>query len=91
MISLEKAAAQHHKKRTQRTEEVEEVKQIVVTQAMTIAELSDKIKKTPADIVKFLMMNGVMATVNQLIDVDVIKKFVPSMNLKFLKKIWMLM
>ena len=86
MISLEKAAAQHHKKRTQRTEEVEEVKQIVVTQAMTIAELSEKIKKTPADIVKFLMMNGVMATVNQLIDVDVIKKVCAEYELEVLEE-----
>ena len=84
MISLEKAAAQHHKKRTQKTEEVEEVKQIVVNQAMTIAELSEKIKKTPADIVKFLMMNGVMATVNQLIDVDVIKKVCAEYELEVL-------
>lgn len=73
-ISLEKAAAQHHKKKTQKVEEVKEVKQIVVNQPMTISELSDKIQKTPAEIVKFLMLNGVMATVNQLIDVDVIKK-----------------
>lgn len=73
-ISLEKAAAQHHKKKIQKVEEVEEVKQIVVNQPMTISELSDKIQKTPAEIVKFLMLNGVMATVNQLIDVDVIKK-----------------
>jgi translation initiation factor IF-2 len=86
MISLEKAAAQHHKKRTQKTEEVEEVKQIVVTQAMTIAELSEKIKKTPADIVKFLMMNGVMATVNQLIDVDVIKKVCAEYELEVLEE-----
>ncbi len=84
MISLEKAAAQHHKKRTQKSEEIEEVKQIVVTQAMTIAELSEKIKKTPADIVKFLMMNGVMATVNQLIDVDVIKKVCAEYELEVL-------
>jgi len=84
MISLEKAAAQHHKKRTQKTEEVEEVKQIVVNQAMTIAELSEKIRKTPADIVKFLMMNGVMATVNQLIDVDVIKKVCAEYELEVL-------
>ena len=84
MISLEKAAAQHHKKRTQKTEEVEEVKQIVVNQAMTIAELSEKIKKTPADIVKFLMMNGVMATVNQLIDIDVIKKVCAEYELEVL-------
>ena len=41
---------------------------------MTISELADKIHKTPAEIVKFLMFQGVMATVNQLIDVDVIKK-----------------
>ncbi len=86
MISLEKAAAQHHKKRTQKTEEVEEVKQIIVTHAMTIAELSEKIKKTPADIVKFLMMNGVMATVNQLIDVDVIKKVCAEYELEVLEE-----
>lgn len=73
-ISLEKAAAQHHKKKIQKVEEVKEVKQIVVNQPMTISELSDKIQKTPAEIVKFLMLNGVMATVNQLIDIDVIKK-----------------
>ena len=73
-ISLEKAAAQHHKKKIQKVEEVKEVKQLVVNQPMTISELSDKIQKTPAEIVKFLMLNGVMATVNQLIDVEVIKK-----------------
>lgn len=86
MISLEKAAAQHHKKRTQKTEEVEEVKQIVVTHPMTIAELSEKIKKSPADIVKFLMMHGVMATVNQLIDVDVIKKVCAEYNLEVIEE-----
>ena len=74
MISLEKAAAQHHKKRTQKVEAEEEVKQIVVTHAMTIAELSDKIKKTPAEIVKF----------NQLIDVDVIKKVCAEYELEVL-------
>ncbi len=83
-ISLEKAAAQHHKKKTQRTAEVEEVTQIVVTQAMTISELSDKINKTPAEIIKYLMLNGVMATVNQLIDVDVIKKVCAEFGLEVL-------
>ena len=85
-ISLEKAAAQHHKKKTQKTEEGEEIKQIVVNQAMTISELSDKIKKTPAEIVKFLMLNGVMATVNQLIDVDVIKKVCEEYGLEVLEE-----
>ena len=83
-ISLEKAAAQKHKKRVHKDEAVEEVKQIVVDRAMTISELSEKIQKSPAEIVKFLMMNGVMATVNQLIDIDVIKKVCAEYELEVL-------
>ncbi len=85
-ISLEKAAAQKHKKRTQKEEEVREVTSIVVTHAMTISELSEKINHSPAEIVKFLMMNGIMATVNQLIDVDVIKKICAEYNLEVLEE-----
>lgn len=83
-ISLEKAAAQKHKKRGQRDEEVEQVTKIVVNQSMTISELSDKIQKTPAEIVKFLMMQGVMATVNQLIDIETIKKVCAEFELEAL-------
>lgn len=83
-ISLEKAAAQKHKKRQQRDEVVEAVTKVVVNQAMTISELSDKIQKTPAEIVKFLMMQGIMATVNQLIDVDTIKKICTEFELEVL-------
>ena len=85
-ISLEKAAAQKHKKRTQKEEEVKEVTSLVVTHAMTISELSEKIQHTPAEIVKFLMMNGIMATVNQLIDVDVIKKICAEYGLEVLEE-----
>ena len=85
-ISLEKAAAQHHKKKVVKEEEIEEVKSIVVDKAMTISELADKIHKTPAEIVKFLMFQGVMATVNQLIDVDVIKKVCAEYNLEVLEE-----
>lgn len=85
-ISLEKAAAQKHKKRSQREEEVEAVTKIVVTHAMTISELSDKIQKTPAEIVRFLMMQGVMATVNQLIDVETIKKVCAEFELEVLEE-----
>ena len=84
MISLEKAAAQHHKKKVAKEEVVEEVKSIVVDRAMTISELAEKIQKTPADIVKFLMFQGIMATVNQLIDVDVIKKVCANYELEVL-------
>ncbi len=83
-ISLEKAAAQKHKKRSHKEEETAQVTQIVVNRAMSISELSDKIQKTPAEIVKFLMLNGIMATVNQLIDVDVIKKICAEYELEVL-------
>lgn len=85
-ISLEKAAAQKHKKRSHKEEEVEQVTQIVVTHPMTISELADKIQKTPAEIIKFLMFQGIMATVNQLIDVDVIKKICAEYELEVLEE-----
>ena len=85
-ISLEKAASQHHRKKVQKEEVVEKVTSIVVTKAMTIQELADKIQKTPAEIVKFLMFQGVMATVNQLIDVDVIKKVCAEYELEVLEE-----
>ena len=83
-ISLEKAAAQKHKKRSHKEEEAVQVTQIVVNRAMTISELSEKIQKTPAEIVKFLMFQGIMATVNQLIDIDVIKKICAEYELEVL-------
>ena len=85
-ISLEKAAAQKHKKKVHKEEETEQITKLVVTQAMTISELANKIQKTPADIVKFLMFQGVMATVNQLIDVDVIKKVCAEYGLEVLEE-----
>jgi len=86
MISLEKAAAQKHKKRTHKEEEKEAVTSIVVNQPMTIQELADKIQKTPAEIVRFLMFQGVMATVNQLIDVETIKKVCAEYELEVLEE-----
>ncbi len=83
-ISLEKAAAQKHKKRSHKEEEAAQVTQVVVNRAMTISELSEKIQHTPAEIIKFLMLNGVMATVNQLIDIDIIKKICAEYELEVL-------
>lgn len=74
MISLEKALAQKHKKKTKEEVLKEEVKQVVLDQALTVGDLADKIDKTPADIVKYLMMQGVLATVNQVIDLATAKK-----------------
>ena len=73
-ISLEKANAQKHKKRVHSEEAVEEIKSVVINQPLTVGELSEKINKASAEIVKFLMMEGILATVNQVIDVPTAKK-----------------
>ena len=46
----------------------------VARRAIKVGDLAEKIDKTPADIVKFLMLQGVLATVNQVIDVATAKK-----------------
>ncbi len=73
-ISLEKAVQSKHKKHVQEVESVEEVKQVVINRPMTVGELADKIKKSPAEIIKFLMMEKIMVTVNSPIDIDTAKR-----------------
>ena len=83
-ISLEKAVQSKHKKHVQETQAVEEVKSVVINRPMTVGELSEKIKKTPAEIIKFLMMQGVMVTVNSPIDVDTAKKAAQNFEIEVL-------
>ncbi len=83
-ISLEKAVQSKHKKHVQETQAVEEVKSVVINRPMTVGELSDKIKKTPAEIIKFLMMQGIMVTVNSPIDVETAKKAAQNFELEVL-------
>ena len=85
-ISLEKAVQNKHKKHTQETAAVEEVTSVVIDKPMTVGELSDKIKKTPAEIIKFLMLEGVMVTVNTPIDTETSKKVAKNFNLEVLEE-----
>ena len=83
-ISLEKAVQNKHKKHTQEVAAVEEVKSVVIDRPMTVGELSDKIKKTPAEIIKFLMLEGIMVTVNAPIDTETSKKVALHFDLEVL-------
>lgn len=73
-ISLEKANAQKHRKRSHAEEAIEDIKTIFLNQPVTVGELAEKINKASAEIVRFLMMEGILATVNQVIDVPTAKK-----------------
>ena len=85
-ISLEKAVQNKHKKHTQETAAVEEVTSVVIDRPMTVGELSDKIKKTPAEIIKFLMLEGIMVTVNAPIDTETSKKVAQNFGLEILEE-----
>lgn len=85
-ISLEKASAQKHKKRSHAQEAEEVVKQVVINQPVTVGELAEKINKPSAEIVKFLMMQGVLATVNEVIDVPTAKKAAESFDIEVLEE-----
>ena len=83
-ISLEKAVQQKHKKHTQATVQQEEVKQVVINRPMTINELADKIRKSPADIIKFLMLQGILVTVNSPIDIETAKRVAENFEIEVL-------
>lgn len=81
-ISLEKTVQSKHRKHVQEEAPVEDVKQVVINRPMTVGELSDKIKKTPAEIIKFLMMEKIMVTVNSPIDIETAKKVVINFDIE---------
>ena len=84
LISLEKAISQKHKKKSKDDGAAEVITQVVINQPITVGELAEKIKKTPAEIVKFLMMQGILSTVNETISVETQKKICESFELEVL-------
>ncbi len=84
LISLEKAIAQKHKKKSHVEENDKVITQVVISEPITVAALADKINKSSAEIVKFLMMNGIMSTVNNVIDVETQKKVCQNFELEVL-------
>ena len=57
-----------------RKENLEKLKKmplkITLPEEITVGELASRLKKTAAEVVKKMMMNGMMATINQVIDYD---------------------
>ncbi len=86
LISLEKTISQKHKKKSKDLNETETVKQVVINKPITVGELAEKIKKSPAEIVKYLMMQGILTTVNEVISVETQKKICESFELEILEE-----
>ncbi|MCD7879393.1 MAG: translation initiation factor IF-2 [Candidatus Gastranaerophilales bacterium] len=86
LISLEKAISQKHKKKSKDSGELESIKQVVINRPLTVGELADKIGKSPAEIVKFLMMQGILTTVNEVISEETQKKICANFELEVLEE-----
>lgn len=67
------SGGKHHKKGKAEKAEPEKVTEVVINQSLTVGELAEKLGITPAEIVKELMMSGILATVNQIIDLKTAK------------------
>lgn len=62
------------KKEKEREEEAKKIEDVVINQPLTVGDLALKINISTAEVVKELMMMGVLATVNQTIDVPTATK-----------------
>ncbi|MEX2644225.1 MAG: translation initiation factor IF-2, partial [Acetobacterales bacterium] len=67
--------AQERERRQQQAEalrsgEHKVVREVVIPETITVAELANRMAVRGADVIKSLMQNGIMATINQAIDAD---------------------
>ncbi len=58
----------------------------MINQPLTVGELSEKIGKSPAEIVKYLMLQGILTTVNEVISIETQKKICESFELEVLEE-----
>ncbi len=86
LISLEKAISQKHKKKSKEENSNEVITQVVIKEPITVGELADKIGKSPAEVVKFLMIQGILTTVNEVISVETQKKICENFELEVLEE-----
>ena len=66
----QKPVVEVQKPQPKQEKKVEEIKQIILPEVLTIKELADKMKLVPSAIVKKLFMQGKIVTVNQEIDYE---------------------
>ncbi len=65
-----KKGVQQKQRYDQRPVVQQEKKPVVIGETVTVQELAEKMKKSPAELIKKLLLMGIMATINQEIDSD---------------------
>lgn len=78
---------QHTPKNNPKDSKQEMPSEITYTGTLTVGELAQKLKKEPSEIIKKLMMLGVMATINQSLDDDSIELIASEYGVSVKKEI----
>ncbi|HEV7370137.1 translation initiation factor IF-2 [Arenibaculum sp.] len=70
IASLRRARERERQRLASRQETLKVTRDVVIPEAITVQELSNRMAERGADVIKSLMRMGVMATINQSIDAD---------------------
>lgn len=74
-------------KKTERKEKKQERIHVLIPNEITVGELASRMKKSPAEIIKKLMLLGIMASVNETLDFDTASLIVDELGGTFEKEI----
>ncbi len=78
-----KRARQKHKGAQQQSDQTKVVREVVIPDTLTVAELSNRMAVRAGDVVKALMRLGMMVTINQTIDADTAELLCTEFGHKF--------
>jgi len=85
-LKLQSKLAAAKKKAKEEAEAAAEIpKEVVIDKQLTVGELAEKLRLGVASVIKQLMMSGVMATVNQMIDVETAKQAATALDFKIIE------
>lgn len=79
----EKKEAKEIKKEEEKEKVVKKFEIVEIPEALTIGELATYIKKSPSEIIKTLMQNGRLCTINNYYDQDILDTLSISYNIEF--------
>ncbi len=74
------------KKSAKEEQEAQKVTELYIDKPMTVGELAEKLNLSVAEVVKQVMLTGVLATVNQVIDISTIKAVSEKLEFTVIEK-----
>lgn len=86
-VNRERTEKIQHQKPVEQKKEENSPKLIEIPETITVGDFAQKISKSPAEVIKKLMMLGVMATVNQTIDFDTAQLIASDFEIEVKKEI----